>query len=766
MNQKDPHSSREAERYANPIASREFILSMITEADQALTARQIAGRLSLTSPEDKKALKSRLGAMLRSGQLAMNQRSGYRLPNPDDMPEDAVEGVISAHPDGFGFLMVPGEAPDIYLNHQVMRRVMHGDKVLARISAGLGGRRPEAEIERVLTRAFTSIAGRIRLKRKQIVLEPLSRKVHQPILLEKDPAVPLKNGQIAVAIITDYGDRGGGLKGRVERVIADDLTPEIEIEVVLKNHDLPRVFPEDVVAEADAIKMRLAPADLKHRDDLRHLPFVTIDGSDARDFDDAVLAKVSPEGFTLWVAIADVAHYVRPGRPLYDEAVNRGTSVYFPQMVIPMLPEKLSNGLCSLRPNEDRLVLVCEMSFDTLGRRLGYRFSEAVIESKARLIYEDVAHWLDHKAAPSELAPPVLESLEALHQVYQVLLQRRAERGALEIETPELRVQWDDAGKLSSMGQASRTEAHKLIEECMLAANVAMADFIQATKGAGLYRVHDEPDPESVTRLAGTLAQFGLALDADLGRVTTQDFQRILDASRGQPAAAALQMLVLRSMNQAIYTPEHRPHFCLNYPVYAHFTSPIRRLADLVNHQLVKSQLRKKAKHAPSELKPEAQALLTELGERASMTERRADAAVYEVLEWLKCEYLKQFLGDTFEGVITTAVKFGLFVTLEPIMAEGLIHIGNLKQDHFKFDAELGALVGTRSHQILRMGDRVVVQLESVDSSLGQVSLALSEHVPLARKGQSAGRRTSASKVKKAKQVGEKKPKKRGKRER
>ena len=347
-----------------------------------------------------------------------------------------------------------------------------------------------------------------------------------------------------------------------------------------------------------------------------------------------------------------------------------------------------------------------------------------------------------------------------------MLLQRRAERGALEIETPELRVQWDDAGKLSSMGQASRTEAHKLIEECMLAANVAMADFIQATKGAGLYRVHDEPDPESVTRLAGTLAQFGLALDADLGRVTTQDFQRILDASRGQPAAAALQMLVLRSMNQAIYTPEHRPHFGLNYPGYAHFTSPIRRLADLVNHQLVKSQLRKKAKHAPSELKPEAQALLTELGERASMTERRADAAVYEVLEWLKCEYLKQFLGDTFEGVITTAVKFGLFVTLEPIMAEGLIHIGNLKQDHFKFDAELGALVGTRSHQILRMGDRVVVQLESVDSSLGQVSLALSEHVPLARKGQSAGRRTSATKVKKAKQAGEKKPKKRGKRER
>ena len=323
-----------------------------------------------------------------------------------------------------------------------------------------------------------------------------------------------------------------------------------------------------------------------------------------------------------------------------------------------------------------------------------------------------------------------------------------------------------DAGKLSTMDQAPRTEAHKLIEECMLAANVAMADFIQATKGAGLYRVHDEPDPESVTRLAGTLAQFGLALDADLGRVTTQDFQKILDASRGQPAAAALQMLVLRSMNQAIYTPEHRPHFGLNYAGYAHFTSPIRRLADLVNHQLVKSQLRNKAKNAPSELKPDVEALMTELGERASMTERRADAAVYEVLEWLKCEYLKQFLGDTFEGVITTAVKFGLFVTLEPMMAEGLIHIGSLKQDHFKFDAELGALVGTRSHQVLRMGDRVVVQLESVDSSLGQVSLALSEHAPLTRKGQSSGRRTSATRDKKTKKPADQKPKKRGKRER
>ena len=340
MNQKDPHSLREAERYAHPIASRELILSMLSEADQALTARQIAGRLSLTSPEDKKALKARLGAMLRSGQLSMNQRSGYRVPNPDEVSEDAVEGVISAHPDGFGFLMMQGEAPDIYLNHQVMRRVMHGDRVLARISAGMAGRRPEAEIERVISRAFTSIAGRINIKRKQVLLEPLSRKVHQPILLEKDPAIPFKNGQIAVATITDYGDRGGGLKGRIERIIADELTPETEIEVVLKNHDLPRVFPEDVIEEAKAIKMRLAPADLKHRADLRHLPFVTIDGSDARDFDDAVLAEVSPEGFTLWVAIADVAHYVRPGSPLYDEAVNRGTSVYFPQMVIPMLPQQ------------------------------------------------------------------------------------------------------------------------------------------------------------------------------------------------------------------------------------------------------------------------------------------------------------------------------------------------------------------------------------------------------------------------------------------
>lgn len=736
---KDPNFDREAKRYERPIASRKFILSQISEAAEPLTARQIAGRLGITDPEDKRALKARLAAMQRSGELVMNKRRGYRLP----VDSDLKEGTISAHPDGFGFLMIEGLSSDVYLGAPEMKRYLHGDRVLARMLGEDARGRPEAEIVKVVSRSIKEITGRLVIQKHRAFVEPLNRQVHQAVNISQPIGAEFKSGQIVVVAITDYGSIRAGLTGQIKKLLADELTPEVEIEVVLNNHQIPVDFPESALIQAKACTSESLEAEINKRKDLRHLPFVTIDGDDAKDFDDAVYAEATGEGYALYVAIADVGHYVKRDSPLYEEAINRGTSVYFPQRVVPMLPEGLSNGLCSLRPDEDRLVLVCELMFDAHGNRGAYRFYEGVIRSKARLIYEEAADWLAGTKTVPKIRDAVAASLTALNDLYQRLWQQREARGALEIETPELKIGWDTEGALIHLAPVARTEAHKLIEECMLAANVAMAEFITSADAPGLFRVHDEPDTERVERLASALAQFGLALDAELGRVKTQNFQKILDATRDMPASSALQMLVLRTMNRAIYTPEARPHFGLNYPSYAHFTSPIRRLSDLVNHHLVKESIAKRKRGRRPTEKPVSFEDMLQLGDRASVTERRADMAVYEVLAWLKCEYLKQFVGDAFEGVITTVTKFGLFVTLEPMMAEGLVHISNLPKNRYQFDPEQSALFAEKTGAAFRMGDRVLAQLDSVDSSLGQVSLSLVTHEPVKRRGQSAGRKNA-----------------------
>ena len=736
MSQKDPQASREAARYAVPIASREWILTLLDEVGKPLTAKQIAGRLSIDSSESKKALKSRLAAMLRSGQISINARSGY-LSRP---APSLLEGTVSAHRDGFGFLVLDAESDDIYLSYQEMKKVLHGDRVQATLIDSGAKARTQARIERVLERPISRVTGRIQAGREGLYLEPLSRSLHHPISIEDTTDVELSIGQIVEVELTQ-ARKSGMFCGRIDKVLAEEMSPDIEIEVALRNHDIPFEFPNAVQAEIKGIKNHLGESDLKHREDLRHLPFVTIDGEDAKDFDDAVFAEPLESGFRLWVAIADVAHYVKPGSPLESEAINRGTSVYFPQFVVPMLPEKLSNGLCSLKPLEDRLAVVCVMDFDASGRRVAFKFLEAVIQSSARLIYEDVATCLADVSVRNEFGEPIAQNLTTLLSVYERLQARRAKRGALEIETAELNIEWDASGALSVMAQRVRTDAHKLIEECMLAANVAMADLIAASGQFGLYRVHDEPDAERVTRLTSVLSQFGIAFDVDQDKVTTQNFQKVLDASRDQPAGAVLQMLILRTMNQAIYTPDRRQHFGLNYEGYAHFTSPIRRLADLLNHRLVKSVVaaERSGKQLASPL-PSDEAGMQALGEQASLTERRADAAVFEVLEWLKCEYLKKYLGDSFEGVITTAVKFGLFVNIEPMMAEGLIHVSSMTDDHYQFDQDRGALIGSRTGRVFSLGDRVVVQIDRVEPALGQVSLSLCEHRPLHRRGESSGR--------------------------
>ena len=739
MTPKDPNFSDEARRYDRPIASRAYILSLVAASSSPITARQIAGRLELTDAVDKRALKARLAAMLRSGELVMNARRGYRLPAARDL----LAGVVSAHPEGFGFLMIETLDEDVYLSAREMQGYLHGDKVLARVLGNDARGRPQAEIVKVVERVITEVIGRLVIQKHQAFVEPLSRKVHQTVRVDKGAAQQrFSSGDIVSVCITDYASSQRGLLGEITDRVAEKLTPEVEIDIVLQGHDIPVEFPGDVLEQASRFPSELTARDLKYREDLRSLPFVTIDGSDAKDFDDAVYAEPTSEGYHLLVAIADVGHYVKEGSPLYQEAENRGTSVYFPERVIPMLPERLSNGLCSLRPDEDRLVLVCSLNFDQQGQRTGYRFFEAVIRSKARLIYAEVAGWMAGEPSEPVITAEVEPSLSALQALYQCLMRRRQARGALEIETTELNIGWDAEGDLINLAPVERTEAHKLIEECMLAANVAMADFIKKSEQPGLYRVHDEPDADRVERLTQVLGQFGVALDAELGHVTTQTFQRILDLSRDLPASAALQMLVLRTMNQAIYTPDERPHFGLNYAAYAHFTSPIRRLSDLVNHLLVKKVLQRSDRRRRNKgvdfLDLEA---MVQLGERASATERRADMAVYEVLGWLKCEYLKQYIGDTFEGLVTTVVKFGLFVNLEPMMAEGLVHIGNLPKDRYRFDPEANTLTANVGRLVFSMGDRVAVQLDSVDSTLGQVSLSLIQHFPAKRRGAPFGRR-------------------------
>jgi ribonuclease R len=727
---KDPKIKTEQRKYEHPIASREAIVAHMTALGEPASFKRLAKELVGDNKRDKDALKARLGAMVRDGQIVVDKRNVYAIATKLEL----YSGTVSAHPDGFGFLICEDERDDIFLSHRQLRAVFHGDKALVRIRGRDRRGRDEGEIVEVLVRNTKELVGRVCIENNVPLIESLNRRIDHEILIENAPT-DLMDGQIIVAKVTQQPSLHGLATAEVLDILGEHLTPDMEVEIALRNNDVPIEFDDEVIAAVDALPFEVTPDQKKQRADLRELDFVTIDGEDARDFDDAVYCETRKGGgYRLYVAIADVANYVTPGSALDQCAYDRGTSVYFPQYVVPMLPEKLSNGLCSLNPEADRLVMVCEMNISAGGRISSYQFYEGVIHSQERLTYTTVGNWIDQGEFPRHTA-----SLSALLKLARMLSQKRQERGALDFDTTEVSFQFDEEGRVADVQPVTRNFAHRLIEECMLCANVSAARFISKADATGLFRVHEPPEHDRVEVLKEFLKGFGI----ELGGNSSLDYQEAVNQLRGKKNGHVLQVALLRSMQQAVYQPENKGHFGLSFSHYAHFTSPIRRYPDLLVHRLIKSVIHSKAEtnevvrygrpNKTSHYPYDAETVLAQ-GEHLSFAERRADDAVYEVLQWIKCDYVSEHVGDDFEGVVASVTKFGMFVELTQLFVEGLIHVSTLSGDYYHFEIADQCLVGERTGQVFGPGDMVTVQVARVDVDERKIDLELLTHTPIARK--------------------------------
>jgi len=748
-NSNDPYASREAQKYDHPIPSREFILQMLEEEGRPLSREEIADKLGLVDEAALEALRRRLRAMERDGQLIFNRRREYGLVSHMNL----VRGRVIGHPDGFGFLVPEEGGDDVFLPAREMRSLLHGDRALVSIT-GLDRRgRREGNLVEILERANETVVGRLFVESGVAFVVPDNKRIHLDILVPSENLNSASHGQIVVVAIVEQPSRYRQPIGKVVEVLGDHMAPGMEIDVAIRAHSLPQIWSAGTEAQIRAISEQVSEADKQGREDLRQLPLVTIDGEDARDFDDAVYCEPNKNGWRLLVAIADVSHYVAVDTALDQDARERGNSVYFPERVIPMLPEILSNGLCSLKPQVDRLCMVCDMQLSAHGVLQEYRFYPAVMHSHARLTYTKVAAMLvDQDAALRQQYSVLVPHLEDLHDLYKVLHQRRAKRGAIDFDTTETRIVFGEHRKIERIVPLVRNDAHRMIEEFMITANVATARYLLANKIPALYRIHDGPTAEKLEDLRAFLSEFGL----DLGggdEPQAQDYARLLGQIHERPDAHLIQTVLLRSLRQAVYSPDNIGHFGLAYDAYAHFTSPIRRYPDLIVHRAIRHVLANK----PVDRFHYNHTSMQALGEHASQTERRADEATRDAVDWLKCEYMLDKVGEEFDGTISSVTSFGLFVELDDIYVEGLIHVTGLGNDYFQFDPVKHRMMGERSRQIFRLGDRIRVKVARVNlddrkidfdliSDSGQYQPADTDTTPVSRK--KSGRRGSRSRRK------------------
>ena len=709
----DPFYDREVERYDAPLPSREYILQLITDAGCPVDADAFADQLQITEDEFE-LFQRRLGAMQRDGQLMLNRKRQLCLPDKLDL----IKGRVEGHPDGFGFVAPDEGGGDLFLSPKEMHRVLHGDKVLVRV-AGFDKRgRREGKIVEVLEHVNKFVVGRYYLEGGIGFLISENRRINQDILVPTENAGNAQSGQVVtVEIVTQPGTHNEAV-GRVTEVLGSYTGPGMEIEIALRKHDLPYVFPADVEKQAAALPKKVQKKDLADREDIRHLPLVTIDGETARDFDDAVYCEpLGRSGFRLIVAIADVSHYVKPGDALDTEGYTRGNSVYFPRRVIPMLPEALSNGLCSLNPEVDRLSMVCDMRITSTGNIKEYRFYPGVIYSHARLTYNQVWDWLSGAVKPDAKQAELMPHLAALDKLFRVLLKARAKRGAIDFGSTETQMQFDEQGKIKAIVPVIRNDAHRIIEECMLSANVCASDYLLVNKQPALYRVHEGPTPEKLAALREFMAEFGL----DLGggdKPHAKDFGALLEKIKPRPDAGLLQTVMLRSLKQAVYTPDNKGHFGLAYEGYTHFTSPIRRYPDLLVHRGIKAVLKGERLSDKG---------LLEIGAHCSITERRADDATRDVDAWLKTYFMRDRIGDEYNGTVSAVTSFGIFVALDEIFIEGLVHVSELGQDYFHYDQSKHWMLGERTGKRYRLGDRVRIKVMRADLETSKIDFSLVE---------------------------------------
>ncbi len=716
---KDRFAEREAEKYEHPIPSREFILEFLAERGHPATFRQIQTELDLNGANEKEALKRRLTAMLRDGQLIQNRRGALGL--LDKM--DVIVGRVVGHKDGFGFVIPDDGSDDLFINARQMRTAFHEDKVMVRVASIDHRGRREGIIVEVIEHNTHELVGRLISSGGSMFVQPTNTRISQDILIPPDGISNAQPGQMVVVTITTQPSATTRPIGQVKEIMGDHMAPGMEIDVAIRNHELPHEWPDEVLKEAAHFAAEVSKDAISDRVDLRHLPFVTIDGEDAKDFDDAVYCKARGNGWTLYVAIADVGHYVRLNSALDREALNRGNSVYFPGRVIPMLPEVLSNGLCSLNPNVDRLALVCEMVISATGKITSYKFHEAVFRSQARLTYNQVNAMVveDDKKLQKQFEK-VFPHVQALFALYYVLHASRKKRGSIDFDLPETRIVFGENRKIEKIVALQRNDAHRLIEECMLCANICAARFLLKNECPGLYRVHEGPSAEKLIDLRKFLNELGLKMP---GREepTPRDYAKLLESVTDRPDAHIIQTVLLRSLSQAIYDPENRGHFGLAFDAYTHFTSPIRRYPDLIVHRSIRRVLR--GKFVPGEEEP----IYQKYGEHCSMTERRADDATREAVNWLKCEFMMDKVGEEFPGVISSVTSFGIFVELTDIYIEGLVHISVLPSDYYHFDPLRHEIYGDRSGVRFRLGDVVKVKVVRVDLDQGQIDFMLSEEM-------------------------------------
>ena len=716
----DPHFRRESTKYEMPLPSREYVIQVLADQGRPVSFDFLCDLLDVHKVE-RDSFARRLAAMEREAQLMRNRKGAYILPERASL----IAGRVEGHADGYGFLIPDDGSDDLFLDAKQMTKVLHRDRALVRMTGIDRKGRREAAIVEVIERANTRVVGRVFVEHGITLVAPENKRINQDILVVADrkadkteKKLKYKAGQVVMVEIIEQPTRHSQPIGRIVEVLGNYADPGMEIEIALRKHDLPFEFSPDAEEELKDLPLKVKKSEWAGRRDLRELPLVTIDGETARDFDDAVFAEKKGRGWRLVVAIADVSHYVKPGMALDREAMERGNSVYFPRRVIPMLPEKLSNGLCSLNPEVERLAMVCDMDINTSGVIKAYEFYPAVFRSAARLTYTQVWGWLSGDLQPeSEIHRALQPRMQALQALFEILLKARHKRGAIDFETIETMMVFDDQGKIDNIIPVQRNDAHRLIEECMLAANVCASDFLEQHKQPCLYRIHEGPTPEKLEGLRSFLKEFGLGLGGG-DNPTAKDYAALMEKVKVRPDVELLQTVMLRSLRQAVYSPDNVGHFGLSYEHYTHFTSPIRRYPDLLVHRSIKAVLEGK-KYKPGKW--------DEIGLHCSMTERRADEATRDVTNWLKCYYMRDRIGEEFVGTIAAVVPFGVFVALDSVYVEGLVHVSELGEDYFQFDSIKHEMLGERTGKRYRLGDRLDVRLVRADLESGRIDFVLAE---------------------------------------
>ena len=741
----DPNYAKELAKYDNPIPSRDFILQVIRKQNSPMSKEEIFKTLAIVNEEQQEAMRRRLRAMENDGQLVFTKRKCYALPEKLDL----LKGMVIGHREGFGFLQVEGKKDDFFIPNVQMQKVMHGDYVLAQPNGFDRKGRPEVRIVRVLEANKKQIVGRFFLEQGIGYVVPDDSRITRDILIPDNARLGARMGQVVVVELHPRTAPFFQPIGKITEVLGDNMAKGMEVEIAIRKHDIPHSFPSAVEKQLKKWAEDVPEEAKRGRVDLRDLPLVTIDGEDARDFDDAVFCQKQGKGWKLWVAIADVSYYVRPKSALDTEAYNRGNSVYFPNRVVPMLPEKLSNGLCSLNPQVDRLCMVCEITLSAKGKMTDYRFYEAVMNSHARLTYNKVAKILEKDTALCERYASLVPHLQDLHDMYQALVKARQQRGAIEFETIESKFIFNALGRIERIDPVVRNDAHKIIEECMILTNIASANFMAKHQEPALYRIHAVPSEEKLTAFRSFLAECGLSLSGG-NKPTPTDYAQLLEQIKPRPDHELIQTMLLRSMSQAVYSADNIGHFGLALEEYAHFTSPIRRYPDLTLHRGIKYLLAKQkgSKRKTTDTGGYHYQLdeMDVFGAHCSSTERRADDATREVADWLKCEYMQDHVGEEFDGVISSVTGFGFFVRLNDLFIDGLVHISGLANDYYLFDMPKQRLIGENSGMIFRLGDAVKVRVEAVSLEQKQIDFSL---ISSERKPKRSGK-TARTKAKKA----------------